>query len=70
MWKKLSFLQKNLTYSIPLFMIVGITFGYFYNSLFLKILIMPLTFLMVYPMMVNLQLKKMKKRMKEYFSLY
>ncbi len=58
MWKKLSFLQKNLTYSIPLFMIVGITFGYFYNSLFLKILIMPLTFLMVYPMMVNLQLKK------------
>lgn len=39
-------------------MILGITFGYFYNPSFLKVLIIPLTFLMVYPMMVNLQLKK------------
>ena len=58
MWKKISFLQKNLTYSIPISMILGIVFGYFYNPSFLKALIMPLTFLMVYPMMVNLQLKK------------
>ena len=62
MLKKLSFLQKNLVYSIPLFMILGIAFGYFYNPLFLKILIMPLTFLMVYPMMVNLQIKKVFSR--------
>ena len=58
MWKRLSFLQRNLIYSIPAFMIVGIIFGYFNDPSFLKILIMPLTFLMVYPMMVNLQIKK------------
>lgn len=62
MWKKLSFLQRNLVYSIPLFMIAGIVFGYFYDSSFLKVLIMPLTFLMVYPMMVNLQIKKVFAR--------
>ena len=58
MWNKLSFIQKNLVSSIPIFMILGIIFGYFSNPSFLKILIMPLTFLMVYPMMVNLQVKK------------
>lgn len=39
-------------------MVLGIVFGYFNDPAFLKILIMPLTFLMVYPMMVNLQIKK------------
>jgi ACR3 family arsenite efflux pump ArsB len=39
-------------------MLLGIAFGYLYNPSFLKVLIIPLTFLMVYPMMVNLQLKK------------
>ncbi len=58
MWKRISFLQRNLTYSIPVFMILGILFGYYTNPSSLKILILPLTFLMVYPMMVNLQIKK------------
>ncbi|MCK4887089.1 MAG: arsenic resistance protein, partial [Planctomycetes bacterium] len=58
MWKKISFLQKYLVYNIPIFMILGIIFGYFNNPSFLKAFIMPLTFLMVYPMMVNLQIKK------------
>jgi ACR3 family arsenite efflux pump ArsB len=58
MWNRLSSLQKNLVYSIPAFMVLGIVFGYLYNPEFLKSLIMPLTFLMVYPMMVNLQIKK------------
>ncbi len=58
MWKKLSTLQKNLVWSIPSFMLLGILFGYFINPSFLRILILPLTFLMVYPMMVNLQIKK------------
>ncbi|MBU0615278.1 MAG: bile acid:sodium symporter [Nanoarchaeota archaeon] len=62
MWKKISFLQKNLVYSIPVFMIIGIMFGYFFDASFLKALIMPLTFLMVYPMMVNLQIKKVFSR--------
>jgi arsenite transporter len=39
-------------------MVSGIIFGYFNDPSFLKILIMPLTFLMVYPMMVNLQIKR------------
>ncbi len=58
MWGRLSFLQRNLVWSIPLFMILGILFGYFGSPAFLKALILPLTFLMVYPMMVNLQIKK------------
>ena len=62
MWKRISYLQKNLVYSIPLFMILGIIFGYKYDPSFLKALIIPLTFLMVYPMMVNLQIKKVFSR--------
>jgi len=58
MWKRLSYLQQNLVYSIPAFMLLGIAFGYFRDPSFLKILIIPFTFLMVYPMMVNLQLKE------------
>jgi len=58
MWKYLSKLQKNLVYSIPASMTLGIIFGYFRDPTFLKSLIMPLTFLMVYPMMVNLQIRK------------
>ncbi len=54
----LYFLQRNLTYMIPLFMVVGLFFGYLFDPSFLKAFIMPLTFLMVYPMMVNLQVKK------------
>ena len=62
MWGKISFLQKYLVYNIPAMMLVGIVFGYYNDPLFLKKLIMPLTFLMVYPMMVNLQIKKVFSR--------
>ncbi len=58
MWKALAFIQKNLVWSIPLSMIFGILFGTFTNPSPLRVLIMPLTFLMVYPMMVNLQIMK------------
>lgn len=60
MWKTLELMQKKLTLSIPIAMILGILFGiYLPNPLFLKSYIFPLTFLMVYPMMVNLQVKKL-----------
>ena len=59
MWKQISFLKKNLVTSIPFFMIFGIVFGANFNTEFLKSFILPLTFLMVYPMMVNLQIKKL-----------
>jgi ACR3 family arsenite efflux pump ArsB/CBS domain-containing protein len=43
-------------------MVLGIIFGYFNDPSYLKVFIMPLTFLMVYPMMVNLQIKKVFSR--------
>lgn len=59
MWTLLGFIQKQLVWSIPANMILGILFGYFFDASFLRILIIPLTFLMVYPMMVNLQLNQL-----------
>jgi ACR3 family arsenite efflux pump ArsB len=56
MWKILFALQKNLVWSVPTFMIAGIIFGALVNASFLKVAIVPLTFLMVYPMMINLQI--------------
>lgn len=56
--KILQLLQRNLVWSIPAFMIAGIFYGNFYNPAVLKSAILPFTFLMVYPMMVNLNLKQ------------
>lgn len=58
MWKVLGFIQKNLVWSVPVFMVAGLIFGAIANPAPLKALIIPLTFLMVYPMMINLQLQK------------
>ncbi|AQQ71787.1 putative manganese-dependent inorganic pyrophosphatase [Limihaloglobus sulfuriphilus] len=58
MWNKIAFAQKYLVYNIPACMILGLIYGYYYDASFLKTFIVPLTFLMVYPMMVNLQIKK------------
>lgn len=57
MWKTLAFVQKNLVWAIPAVMIAGLACGYFFDMGFLKITIIPLTFLMVYPMMINLKLE-------------
>ncbi|ABK99543.1 arsenic resistance protein [Pelobacter propionicus] len=58
MWKLLTFLQKNLIWTIPAAMVAGLAYGSLWNASPLKSTIVPLTFLMVYPMMVNLQLEK------------
>lgn len=58
MLRKLSWIQKNLAFVIPVVMVIGLLFGISFNASFLKIVIIPLTFLMVYPMMVNLPIKK------------
>ncbi|MEO0434072.1 MAG: bile acid:sodium symporter, partial [Cyanobacteria bacterium J06656_5] len=58
MWKILGFFQKNLVWSIPIFMVTGLIAGAVTNPAPLKALIIPLTFLMVYPMMINLQVQK------------
>ena len=57
MWKVLKFFQKNLVWSIPLFIVLGLIFGYFFEAQFLKVLITPLTIIMVYPMMVSMNMK-------------
>ncbi|MBC8206249.1 MAG: bile acid:sodium symporter [Kiritimatiellales bacterium] len=51
-------IQKHLIVVIPVVMVAGFVTGLTINPAPLKRWIMPLTFLMVYPMMVNLQLKK------------
>lgn len=57
MWKILEFIQKNLIWTIPISMLFGFIYGYFSDTEFLKSLIVPMTFLMVYPMMVTVQFK-------------
>ncbi|BHH82501.1 arsenic resistance protein [Desulforhopalus sp. 52FAK] len=64
MWKILTRINKNLVYAIPVMMSAGFLFGVVVNSesvMRLKGLIMPLTILMVYPMMVTLNIKHLKK---------
>ena len=58
MWAVLTWLKANLIWSIPAAMLLGLGFGALTEPVYLKSLILPLTFLMVYPMMVNLQIKK------------
>lgn len=57
MIKTLTFIKKNLIISILVSITLGITFGYFFDLSFLSITILPLTFLLVYPMMVTLKLE-------------
>lgn len=56
MWKVLGIIQKNLVWAVPTSMILGAIFGLLTDPSMLRGLILPLTFLMVYPMMVNLQI--------------
>ena len=62
MWRMFMWLQKNLVWSIPLFMILGVALGYAVQTDFLKVLILPLTFLMVYPMMVTMNIQELFKK--------
>jgi ACR3 family arsenite transporter len=57
-------INKNLVYAIPLFMLGGFLFGGGIDATIvrkMKLLIIPLTFLMVYPMMVTLNIKHLKQ---------
>ncbi len=58
MWKYLGLMNKNLVIAIPVMMMLGFLFGVIRDAAFLKNLIIPFTFLMVYPMMVTLKIKK------------
>lgn len=58
MWTWIQKINKKLIIAIPISMALGFLFGLAANASFLKDWIMPLTFLMVYPMMVTLKIKK------------
>jgi arsenite transporter len=59
MWKILAGLNRNLIIAIPAMMLAGFAFGIMADPAFLKVLILPFTFLMVYPMMVTLKLRQL-----------
>ena len=58
MWNILSFIKKNLIVSIMISMVLGLVIGFYFNLSKLQSLILPLTMLMIFPMMVNLKLKE------------
>jgi len=61
MLKLLSVIQKNLVWAIPVSMVFGLIYGYLFNAAPLKQFIIPVTFIMVYPMMVTLNVKTIFK---------
>ena len=52
--KAMAFLRKNLVWTIPVAMVLGLLFGVLFEPGFLKALVLPLTILMIFPMMVTL----------------
>ena len=61
MLKFLSVIQKNLVWAIPISMMFGLIYGYLFDAAALKQFIIPVTFIMVYPMMVTLNVKTIFK---------
>lgn len=53
-----AFLTRHLIWSIPVAMLAGFAVGVLFDASPLKALVLPLTFLMVYPMMINLKIAK------------
>ena len=58
MFRILQKLTRNLIYAIPAMMIAGFVYGLLAETGWLKAAIVPFTFLMVYPMMVTLKIRK------------
>lgn len=61
MLKILKLIKSKLPYFIVTMMALGIIYGYFYNASFLKVLVTPTLFLMIYPMMINLKITDLFK---------
>ena len=58
MMKILRKITSNLIVAIPVMMLAGFAYGVLADAAWLKSLIVPFTFLMVYPMMVTLKIRK------------
>jgi len=52
-------LTRNLVVAIPVTMLLGLAFGALAPVTWLGMLVIPLTLLMIYPMMVNLKLRQL-----------
>jgi ACR3 family arsenite efflux pump ArsB len=61
MWQLLKTINQHLVVAIPAMMLAGFGFGLAFDPAILKSLIVPLTFVMVYPMMVTLKIKQVVK---------
>ena len=60
--KLLLLIKKHLIVSILLSMILGLIVGHYFDTSWLKNLIIPLTFVLVYPMMVTLNFNSLKQK--------
>ena len=58
MWKLLNYVKNNLIVAIPGSMLLGFALGLALPDVSVKTLIVPFTFMMVYPMMVTLKIDK------------
>jgi len=58
MWKVLGFITKNLVIFIPLSLLFGFIGGLYFDLSFMKNFVLFFTFVMIYPMMINLKFKK------------
>lgn len=60
--KLLKLIKQHLSIAIPVTMILGIIAGIWLDAPFLKHAIIPITFIMIYPMMVALPVRKLANR--------
>lgn len=61
MKKILKFIKSNLIWALILVMIAGLTVGQFFDVSGLKQFVLPLAFLMIYPMMIKLNFAELFK---------
>lgn len=61
MWKSLVFLQRNLGWAVPATLVAGFAFGLLFDAKPLDAAILPLTFLMVFPIMISLRLRELAR---------
>jgi arsenite transporter len=57
-WNFIHLLKKHILITIPLIVILGLIFGYYFDFTKSKILILPFTVLIVYPIMIGLNIKE------------
>lgn len=59
MWRLLAVLQRNLVWAIPLAMLIGLLLGWLWDARPLRAAILPVTILMVYPIMATLDVRSL-----------